>query len=540
MGLQKLGGAPASATENRAEMAPGGDPAPEVTSAAPEAESERDGQGDRGRLAATGFAFGAAPWRGLLGRAPPRTPAGPALVLGARKPREAALLAALADYPGAVILIDHNGLADRLARTPLHRFAPGAGASIRHDPLACIRPGLDSWRDLVLLARALCGDPDDPHTEGVAALLADHVIAAPPEQRSLADLRRRLFDVVETVRAVMLGYAGPPPAALTPLLAELERIKPMWLAQPLAAHAAAIHLSNALIGWSDGRIAAATAARDLDFAELVCGDEPATLVLAPPVGVATEAAPILSAIVSQALSAIIEAQDQTKPVQHRVALVIPDVTAFKAPPLLRQLWRDLGRCGVDVLVGAERLFDLHSFLGERAMTQLTERDPIFTSITAVGSMGEDDADLLSARSGKAWGFGRAYPIEAGLSVFGWGWRKRPRIAARRLEQAGDGAAWTIGDGDKPRLMRIASASVVTMTQAAPGVSAPPAPLWTLPAPPRLKLAALMAQATGRTGARANMPDPQPDLFPTTSSRPPRDIRAALNPRQPRPRRRPAT
>ncbi len=191
----------------------------------------------------------------------------------------------------------------------------------------------------------------------------------------------------------------------------------------------------------------------------------------------------------------------TKPVQRRLALVIPDVTAFKAPPLLAQLWRDLGRCGIDVMVGAERLFDLQSFLGACAMTRLTERDHVFTSITAVGSMGEDDADLLSARSSKAWGFGRVYPIEAGLSVFGWGWRKRPRIEAKRLERAEDDAAWMIGDGIKPRLMRIASASVVTMTQAPPGVLAPPAPLWTLPAPQRLKLAALMAQAAGRTGAR---------------------------------------
>ncbi|MBU6373167.1 MAG: hypothetical protein KJS97_10590 [Alphaproteobacteria bacterium] len=467
-----------------------------------------DPEGDWRRLDQRGFPLGRSGWRALLGVGPEHVAPGPLLLLGRCANRDEVLLRILARYPGGVVLIDHGRLADRLARGPAFRFEPGAPFSVGFNPLAVIRSGDLAWHDLVLLAAELVGEEGEAVVESVAAVLGDHLIGSTPERRTLAALRRRLFDGDGVLRGIMAGFEGPISAGLAPTISEIIRVRQSWSGSPDVAHAAVERLRGALAGLSDGRLAEVTGRQDIDPADLVRGVGPSTLALMPIVGSEIGRDPVLSAIIGQVLDALIAVRVGGAPCR-RVALVVSSAMAMPAPLLLRKTWGELAAIGLDLLVAADSIDDARGFLGGRAWDDMSARGEPFSTVVLAGPCGEVDARALSHRAG------RTERIRTSLDR-GWPTLRRvvlPRLAPERLMKAPAGDIWIVGGDIAPARARI-DATLMGAVQIARSRLSPRAPAWSEP-------------PQKRRAPAANAPRPEPPPPPPRPPRAPLDVREVL-------------
>lgn len=473
-------------------------------------------EGDWRRSDLRGFDLGRPWWRKALGIRSNWVVPGPVLLLGRRELRDALLLGMLARYPGGVVLVETGRLADRLARGPVFRFQPGAAASVGLDPLAVIRDGEMAWRDLMVLAAELSGNESEAVRESVAAILADHLVGSEPEKRTLTMLRRRLFDADAVLRAVMAGFEAPRSDRLTPLLAEMFRVRQSWTNFPERAHAAAARLSVALSGLAEGTIASVLARRDFYCAELARPSGASTLVIAPPAGIGND--PLLSAVVGQALDAIVTEQ-MIGAASRRVALVFADAALFPAPARLLQVWRDLADVGVDLVLAATTIEEAQAFVSAGRWTDLSSRGAVFQTAVVAGPCAAADAGFLSARVGRV----RALVRDRQHGAFAWQWQAKPRLPPERIAKAPPSSILILRENKVPRRMQLDRPPSASVSVAARPLRAMPY-LWSEPALKRRAPAAAVVA-----------PNPEP---PPSAPRSPIDVREALKAKGPA-RRRPS-
>ncbi|MFZ4604235.1 MAG: hypothetical protein ACOYM8_17465 [Caulobacterales bacterium] len=472
-------------------------------------------EGDWRRLDLCGFDLGRPWWRKALGIGSGCVAPGPVLLLGRRELRDDLLLGMLARYSGGVILVETGRLADRLARGPVYRFQPGAAASVGLDPLAVIRDGEMAWRDLMVLATELSGNESEAVKESVAAILGDHLVGSEPEKRTLTMLRRRLFDADSVLRAVMAGFEAPRSDRLGPLLAEMFRVRQSWTRFPESAHAAAARLSVALSGLADGTIASVLARRDFDCAELARPSGASTLIIAPLAGIGND--PLLSAVVGQALDAIVSEQ-MIGASSRRVALVFANAAEFRAPARLLQVWRDLADVGVDLVLAATTIEEAQAFVGAGCWADHSSTGAVFQTTVVAGPCAEADAGFLSARAGRV----RALAPNRQCGAFALKWQEKPRLPPERIAKAPPSSVLVVRENQAPRCIQLDRPPSVSVSTVAHPIHATP-PLWSEPALKRRAPAAAVVT-----------PKPQPPPPP----RPPIDVREALKAKSPM-RRRPS-
>ncbi len=151
--------------------------------------SSWDNLGQHGLLAANGLALGAVRRRFLAKPDIVSARPGNVALVGALEHTDAAMLAAIAAWRGALVFIDARGLGLRLPRQNVIRFAPGRLDSPSYNPMLAIRADAHAWADTLLLVRAFLQSGDDALHEVFAVLVLDQLLTAPLEHRNLAAIR---------------------------------------------------------------------------------------------------------------------------------------------------------------------------------------------------------------------------------------------------------------------------------------------------------------------------------------------------------------
>jgi type IV secretion system protein VirD4 len=265
--------------------------------------------GQRGLLAANGLALGAVRRHVLAKPDIVSLTRGNSLIVGDPAYTDDALLAALSRWQGALVFVDARGISAKLPRAEVIRFAPGRHDSACYDPLLALRGGDYAWADAKRLASAFLQSCDSGLVNNFALLMLDQLLTAPLEERTLAALHRRLADPRRLLDDLCVPWSGDP-AANDPPLCEMARVARVAAATPHATLAAIAHIDAALGLFADGAYAIATSAHQFRFADLVAGDGPATLVIAPPPGEAERAAPQIAAMLAQLVAECASAADQ--------------------------------------------------------------------------------------------------------------------------------------------------------------------------------------------------------------------------------------
>lgn len=157
-----------------------------------------------------------------------RADTGHALLLGAAVHTDDALLAAAANWHGALVFIEARDLASRLPRQDVLRFAPGRSDAIAINPLLGVRGGAHAWSDALNLARGFLRSEDDMLVAGLAALALDTLTHAKPEARSLSGMRHALADPQRRLAEFCARWAERAESDLGPATGELTRIARYW------------------------------------------------------------------------------------------------------------------------------------------------------------------------------------------------------------------------------------------------------------------------------------------------------------------------
>lgn len=327
-------------------------------------------------------------------------PRGNIAIIGASEHTDGALLAALRTWQGAVVFIDARGLSSGLSRHNVVRFAPGRGDSASYSPLLAIRAGDHAWEDARRLASAFLQLSDQGLVDVFALLMLDQLLAAPIEQRTFAALRCRLADP-QRVLTELCGARGADPLACNQPLSEMARISHICSAHPHATLAALARIDAALGLFADGAYANAANAHQFRFADLVAGNGPRTLVIAPPPGEAARGAPLIAAMLAQlsrecAPSADLDHLGWRK---QRELLIVIEAEACRALGAARA-----GAQGAPPLVPAHASMNgCHALLQARNIDEAARLahggpDP-FDVIAAIGPQSEASAAALSGSGG---------------------------------------------------------------------------------------------------------------------------------------------
>lgn len=145
-----------------------------------------------GPLVANGLALGAVRRHWLAKPDIVSAPAGNVLIVGDPEHTDAALLAAISAWRGALVFFDTRGLALTLPRKNVIRFAPGRADGANYNPTFAIRGGVHAWADARLLARSFLQSGDDALNDAFGALALDQLLTVPLEHRNLGQIRKRL------------------------------------------------------------------------------------------------------------------------------------------------------------------------------------------------------------------------------------------------------------------------------------------------------------------------------------------------------------
>lgn len=251
-----------------------------------------------GLLGANELALGAVRRLGFAAPNIVSIPRGNVALIGDPVHTDGALIAALSRWQGALVVVDARGLSSKLGHHDIVRFAPGRADGASYNPLLAIRTGAYAWEDARRLASAFLQSSDRGPVNVFALLVLDQLLAAPLEERTFAALRRRLANP-QRVLAELCGAWGADHLACNPPHSEMARMAQVCSAHPHATLAALARIDAALGLFAAGDCANATSAHHFRFADLVAGDGPRTLVIAPPPGEATCAAPLIAAMLAQ-------------------------------------------------------------------------------------------------------------------------------------------------------------------------------------------------------------------------------------------------
>lgn len=340
--------------------------------------------GQRGLLGANGLALGAVRRHWWTKSDIVSQASGNVALVGEPKHTDAALITAASTWPGPLVVIDTRGLASKLPRKGVIRFAPGQNGSFSYNPMLAIRGGVHAWADALMLAQSFLQASDNALTETFAVLLLDQLINAPLEQRHLTTLRKRLAAPHRILTEVVPAWPEELCAAAAPH-SEIARAVRSWRTHPNATLAHIADIDAALVGFDGGDIAQATMAHQFRFADLTAGAGPRTLVLSIPSGEATVMARLLSAMLAQLVAACARAPGLETPgsPEQRQVLIVVEAGAL---PLWRQILpAEAAARGCHLLVQAPSL--------EHAASDA------FGTIAAIGPQSDPTADKLSARAG---------------------------------------------------------------------------------------------------------------------------------------------
>jgi type IV secretory pathway TraG/TraD family ATPase VirD4 len=358
------------------------------------------------------------------------------LVLGAGEAADDAFIAAASAWPDALVFVDTRGLAHRLHRTDVVRVAPGRSDSAQLNPLLAIRRGPHAFRDASLLAAGLIGATATGETiAGFAALMLDHLHAAPPEARTLAGLRRRLLDRDATLRALAgAAQTQAPDGAMQPP-PEIARLARHWRADPEAAHRVFAEAERALAPFQDGRLAEATVRLDLHLCD-AASEGPRTILLEAPPGEGARYGPVLAALVGQLVAQLTDALETDtfgRRKARRVLVALDNPAAIGFVPLLAARVAVAPRCGLELLVRARTASQGAALVDADASLDA------YDAVAVCGPLDDASADVVSAcsgpravlrlRSGTGGSWRYLLPvIEIGAS---------PRLEALQLERASE-------------------------------------------------------------------------------------------------------
>lgn len=431
--------------------------------------------GDYGLLRDDGLALGAINRHAMARPRLLRSSADAVLFLGQPKHVDEPVQAALASWPGTVVLVDARGaLAAKLGREEVLRFAPGRSDTVCFNPLFAIRGGLEAWGDARRLASALLPDlsapPDQPGIDVFALLMLDQLLTAPLEARTLAALRRRLLNPAALIAELCGRWAAEPPAGAEAVLWEMTRAARAMRAEPAAALLSLARIDQALAPFAGAALAHATGAHQLNLAHVLSAPAPQTLVLSLQQDDA-DAAPLVRALLAQ-LAALrasggaelllaIEA-DAARRLAAQANAALPSSAHTR---LLIQ--------AVDV-AEAERLVGANA---DRA------------AIVAIGPQTQASAEIISRRAGACAVFAmmpHRLPRWCALLFPTWRRQQTARLPAEALQAAAPDQALLVAPDQKPVRLRAltgAGASAFAGAQAlAPhDWTAPPA-VQTMPAP----------------------------------------------------------
>ncbi|MGQ0531127.1 MAG: hypothetical protein ACT4OF_00360 [Caulobacteraceae bacterium] len=376
--------------------------------------------GQRGLLRDEGLALGAVRRHALAPHDIVRAPRGHALLLGAPVHTDDALLAALAGWRGALVLVEARDLSSRLPRRDVMRFAPGRADAIAINPLLGVRAGAHAWSDALTLARGFLRTEDGMLVASFAALALDTLARAPPHARSLSGMRQALADPGRRLAEFCARWAEAA-ADLGPATGEFARVARAWRRDGEAALRMLRDLDVRLRLFADGDHALATEAHQLRFADLVAGDGPSSLVIQMPPGRETAAATLVSALLAQLVAACAPAADRDHlgRAKKRELLIVIEANALaaltaepqsaapaqwagkrKRPPLFDG--PTCGACerGVRFLIQAPCVSDAGALIGAHDDDLAEDVRDAFAAIAVLGPQTQPSAALAAALAGQ--------------------------------------------------------------------------------------------------------------------------------------------
>lgn len=407
--------------------------------------------GQRGLLRGDGLALGAVRRHALARLQILRLHAGHALLLGAPVHTDDALIAAIASWRGALVLIEARDRFSSLPRQDLLRFAPGRADAIAINPLLGVRGGAHAWSDALTLARAFLRTDDGMLVASFAALVLDTLAHAPPAARSFSGMRQALADPQRRLAEFCARWADGVSSDLGPATGELTRIARYWRRDGDAALRAIRDIDIRLAAFADGDHALATEGHQLRFADLVSGDGPSSLVVQMPPGGERLTAPLVSALLAQLVAACAAATDLDhlgRRKQRELLIVVeanalaalvvdPGPTELANPPRRKTAPRLFdgpmcGACerGVRVLVQSACASDAGMLIGADADHLAAELTEAFAAIAVIGPQTDTSAEVASTLAGQVhvW---RRWRRQAG-GVSRWLLPHRERIDAQMV------------------------------------------------------------------------------------------------------------
>lgn len=349
-----------------------------------------------------------------------RAPRGHALLLGAPAHTDDALIAAIASWPGALVLIEARDLASRLPRRDVLRFAPGRVDSIAINPLLALRGGAHAWSDALTLARGFLRSDEGILVASFAALVLDTLTHAPPHARSFSGMRQVLADPGRRLAEFCARWAEASGPDLGPATGELTRIARTWRRDGGAALRLLRDIDIRLRLFADGDHALATEGHQLRFADLVSTDGPDSLVIQMPPGKERMTAPLVSALLAQLVAACASASDldHLGGRKQRELLVVIEAQALaalladskpappaqwpakpKVPPLFDGPMCGASERGVRFLVQAACASDADALIGVDADDLGEEIRDAFAAIAALGPQTEPSTTMAAALAG---------------------------------------------------------------------------------------------------------------------------------------------
>ncbi|MBN8606446.1 MAG: hypothetical protein J0L81_05970 [Caulobacterales bacterium] len=349
-----------------------------------------------------------------------RAPRGHALLLGAQVHTDDALIAAMASWRGALVLIEARDLSSRLPRRDVLRFTPGRADSIAVNPVLGIRGGVHAWSDALTLARGFLRSEDGVLSASFAALMLDTLAYAPAPMRSFSGMRQALADPGRRLAEFCARWAETVSTDLGPATGELTRIARYWRRDGEAALRLLRDIDIRLRLFADGDHALVTEGHQLRFADLVAGDEPASLIIQMPPGKERMTAPLVSALLAQLVAACALASDldHLGRRKQRELLVVIEADALaaliadskpaaaqwpgrpKALPLFDGPTCGTSERGVRFLVQAACASKASALIGADADDRGEEIREAFAAIAALGPQTEPSAAMAAALAGQ--------------------------------------------------------------------------------------------------------------------------------------------
>jgi hypothetical protein len=351
-----------------------------------------------------------------------RADVGHALLLGAPVHTDDALIAAVANWTGALVFIEARDLASRLPRQDMLRFTPGRSDAIAINPLLGVRGGAHAWSDALTLARGFLRSQDGMLVASFAALVLDTLAHGQPHARSFSGMRQALADPQRRLAEFCARWADRADSDLGPPTGELTRIARYWRRDGEAALRAIRDIDIHLRLFSDGDHALATEGHQLRFADLVSGAATSLVIQMPP-GWERLSAPLVSALLAQLVTACGSASDldcfgRRKQSELLIVIEANAIAALatdsgsveaahmagkkKAAPLFNAPKCNACERGVRFLVQAACVSDAGAVIGVEPGDLVEDVPDVFAAIAAIGPQTETCATFAATLAGQVW------------------------------------------------------------------------------------------------------------------------------------------